>query len=149
LPNKKFNKNSNDVIAKRMRFLKKFLECLLKSRLFRGNEILYKFLTIEDYLEFSEYKKTFKTNKPMEIIEYSNLEGLIPLKITPNDVENAEKIRKNLTLHNTLLNKLKLSFDHLNMCCDNVSKAFKDVSELFALLTKASEATNEVIIKLQ
>jgi hypothetical protein len=131
-----------------MRVLKKFLEYILKSRLLRSSEMLINFLTIENYGDFIEFKKgVAKIRQPLNLYEYSNLEGLIQLRITPEDIGKAGMIRKNVTCHEILLKKLKFALNNLNSSFETLSKSLKEVSNIFELLSEASEKTGEVNFK--
>ena len=82
LPQKRIGSRrfENDFVAKRMKYLNKFLNDLVQSEIFKASEVLISFLSVGDREQFEYKKKSFDSIKSPEYIEdYYSLDGKINL----------------------------------------------------------------------
>ena len=135
---------NEEFINTRARFLERFLNSLMKNRLFRGCTIVYNFLTCEN---FNAYKKN-KIEFPTFLGNYINNEGIINLNITSESIEYVENIKKNLQSYELIFKKLESAFEKLNTSMDLVSNNFKEISTIYKELNDLSLISNEVIFNL-
>ena len=71
LPQKRIGSRrfENDFVAKRMKYLNKFLNDLVQSEIFKASEVLISFLSVGDREQFEYKKKSFDSIKSPEYIE--------------------------------------------------------------------------------
>lgn len=117
--------------------MKKFLDTLITSKEIKSSKILHDFLTIEN--EFEIFKSKYSTRVPIVISEFENIEGIINMKITPDDELSAQKIKSSIENSEATLKKLNTHFKSLNVQLENVGNKLKEISSCFNQLYQNSE----------
>jgi hypothetical protein len=138
-----------------MRQLEKFIEALIKNRVLRSSQIFYDFLTIENLKEFKNIKANYsKCSGPTYIKDYMNCDGIIEIKITPEEDIKAQKIIHQVEVNENALRRLTKSFDGLTHDMQQISLRFKEISDIFEELAQnaaqeeTSQDENQVLKKL-
>ncbi len=90
IPSKNYGDRFNDFfIAKRMKFLNKFLFALVANPIIKSSQLFFEFVTLEENAYNAKKKDYTKTVKaPVKINEFKNLEGKV------NKKKEKEKINK-------------------------------------------------------
>jgi hypothetical protein len=144
-----------DFIEKRMNFLQKFINCIIKDEYFKSSEILISFLSIIDRIHFenkmkelssyipSKYVQDLKSfNSKVEIsTEQSNDNGEL------NNIKNPSEdyytnIKYYFQLQNTLLERLnynlKFFYKSMKVCCNHLEEVRKNFENINQLNVKIS-----------
>ena len=150
LPQKRIGSRrfENDFVAKRMKYLNKFLNDLVQSEIFKASEVLISFLSVGDREQFEYKKKSFDSIKSPEYIEdYYSLDGKINLLEDDYNEIYYTNIQKFNTVQKQLLDRinynLKNYVSNINSACNNLEDAQRDF-EFLAQLNKIMKMKEEI-----
>ena len=150
LPQKRIGSRrfENDFVAKRMKYLNKFLNDLVQSEIFKASEVLISFLSVGDREQFEFKKKSFDSIKSPEYIEdYYSLDGKINLLEDDYNEIYYTNIQKFNTVQKQLLDRinynLKNYVSNINSACNNLEDAQRDF-EFLAQLNKIIKMKEEI-----
>ena len=130
----------NDFVAKRMKYLNKFLNDIVENEIFKASEVFISFLSIADREQFEFKKKSFDTVKMPELMEeYYSLDGKIKLLEEDYNEIYYINIQKYVTVQKQLLDRvnynLKSYVTNITSACNNL----EDVQRDFELLTQLNK----------
>ena len=100
------DKHEDNFINKRMRFLEKFINYIIKDETIKTSQILYDFLTIRDYEDFTKKKKEYEKIKVFNFIdikERKSMDGILNIKITKEKEIYLENIKDNSSFNDLKL----------------------------------------------
>ena len=138
----------NDFVAKRMKYLNKFLNDIVENEIFKASEVLISFLSISDREQFEFKKKSFDSVKEPEFLEeYYSLDGKINcLEEDYNEIYYTN-IQKYVTVQKQLLDRvnynLKSYISNINSACNNLEDVQRDF-ELLSQLNKIIKMKDEI-----
>ena len=128
------DKHEDNFINKRMRFLEKFINYIIKDETIKTSQILYDFLTIRDYEDFTKKKKEYEKIKVFNFIdikERKSLDGILNIKINKEKEIYLENIKDNTIYNVDLFKKLNYNFKSLNEELSSVIKRLEIIHDLF------------------
>ena len=151
LPQKKMGSRrfENDFVAKRMKYLNKFLNDIVESEIFKASEVLISFLSITNREQFEFKKKSFDSIKSPELIEeYYSLDGKVKLLEDDYNEMYYTNIQKYNNVQKQLLDRinynLKNYVTNINSACNNledVQRDFEFLSQLNRIIKMKEEIT--------
>ena len=151
LPQKKLGSRrfENDFVAKRMKYLNKFLNDIVESEIFKASEVLISFLSITNREQFEFKKKSFDSMKSPELIEeYYSLDGKVNLLEDDYNEMYYTNIQKYNNVQKQLLDRinynLKNYVTNINSACNNledVQRDFEFLSQLNKIIKMKEEIT--------
>ena len=151
LPQKKLGSRrfENDFVAKRMKYLNKFLNDIVESEIFKASEVLISFLSITNREQFEFKKKSFDSMKSPELIEeYYSLDGKVNLLEDDYNEMYYTNIQKYNNVQKQLLDRinynLKNYVTNINSACNNledVQRDFEFLSQLNRIIKMKEEIT--------
>ena len=128
------DKHEDNFINKRMRFLEKFINYIIKDETIKTRQILYDFLTIRDYEDFTKKKKEYEKIKVFNFIdikERKSMDGILNIKINKEKEIYLENIKDNTIYNVDLFKKLNYNFKSLNEELSSVIKRLEIIHDLF------------------
>ena len=128
------DKHEDNFINKRMRFLEKFINYIIKDETIKTSQILYDFLTIRDYEDFTKKKKEYEKIKVFNFIdikERKSIDGILNIKINKEKEIYLENIKDNTIYNVDLFKKLNYNFKSLNEELSAVIKRLEIIHDLF------------------
>ena len=128
------DKHEDNFINKRMRFLEKFINYIIKDETIKTSQILYDFLTIRDYEDFTKKKKEYEKIKVFNFIdikERKSMDGILNIKINKEKEIYLENIKDNTIYNVDLFKKLNYNFKSLNEELSAVIKRLEIIHDLF------------------
>ena len=128
------DKHEDNFINKRMRFLEKFINYIIKDETIKTSQILYDFLTIRDYEDFTKKKKEYEKIKVFNFIdikERKSVDGILNIKINKEKEIYLENIKDNTIYNVDLFKKLNYNFKSLNEELSSVIKRLEIIHDLF------------------
>ena len=150
LPQKKLGSRrfENDFVAKRMKYLNKFLNDIVQNEVFKASEILISFLSITNRDQFEFKKKSFESlNTPELMEEYYSLEGKINLLDDEYNEIYYSNIQKYVNVQKQLFDRinynLKNYVSNINSACNNLEDVQKDF-EFLTQLNKIIKMKEEI-----
>ena len=151
LPQKKLGSRrfENDFVAKRMKYLNKFLNDIVESEIFKASKVLISFLSITNREQFEFKKKSFDSMKSPELIEeYYSLDGKVNLLEDDYNEMYYTNIQKYNNVQKQLLDRinynLKNYVTNINSACNNledVQRDFEFLSQLNKIIKMKEEIT--------
>ncbi len=151
LPQKKLGSRrfENDFVAKRMKYLNKFLNDIVESEIYKASEVLISFLSITNREQFEFKKKSFDSMKSPELIEeYYSLDGKVNLLEDDYNEMYYTNIQKYNNVQKQLLDRinynLKNYVTNINSACNNledVQRDFEFLSQLNKIIKMKEEIT--------
>jgi hypothetical protein len=126
-----------DFIAKRMKFLQKFINAVLENEVFKANEPLKAFLSMSDKNQFISKMKELSSYQPSPYVdEFRALNGEII--IDNPDQGDKEKYFVNITnyfkIQSQLFDRMNSNFKTLNKSLTNTCYALNDIQRDFQAL---------------
>jgi len=150
LPQKKLGSRrfENDFVAKRMKYLNKFLNDIVESEIFKASEVLISFLSISNREQFEYKKKSFDSMKSPELIEeYFSLDGKVNLLEDDYNEMYYTNIQKYNNVQKQLLDRinynLKNYVTNINSACNNLEDVQRDF-EFLAQLNRIIKMKEEI-----
>ena len=139
LPSKKIGSRrfELDFIAKRMKFLQKFIDAVTENEVFKANEPLKAFLSMTDKNQFMAKMKELSSYQPSPYVnEYRSFDGEITIDMP--DREDKEKYFINITnyfkIQTQLFERLNSNFKSLHKSLTNSCYALNDIQRDFQTL---------------
>ena len=139
LPSKKIGSRrfELDFIAKRMKFLQKFIDAVTENEVFKANEPLKAFLSMTDKNQFMAKMKELSSYQPSPYVnEYRSFDGEITIDLP--DREDKEKYFINITnyfkIQTQLFERLNSNFKSLHKSLTNSCYALNDIQRDFQTL---------------
>ena len=139
LPSKKIGQRrfELDFIAKRMKFLQKFIDAVMENEVFKANEPLKAFLSMTDKNQFLAKMKELSSYQPSPYVnEYRSFDGEIT--IDRPDEGDKEKYFVNITnyfkIQSQLFDRLNSNFKTLHKSLTNSCYALNDIQRDFQTL---------------
>ena len=126
------DKHNDNFIKKRMNFLERFINYIIKDETIKTSQILYDFLTIQKYEDFLIKKKLYEKIKIYNFIdlrERKSINGELNVKISREKEIYLENIKDNTIYNSNLFKKLNTNFKLLNDELSNVTKRLEIISE--------------------
>ena len=126
------------------RDLEKFMQYLSLDPIIKNSQILYDFLSIEDYNEFTNKKKDYEFITPCnDIQEFKSITGEIDINF---DEEKEKKLQiiKDFCINNSkLLEKLNISLNMFFHEMNTVIRRTNEIANIWGYLYKTSEKYND------
>ena len=126
---------SNVFIAKRKRYLEKFLKWLLANPVIKNSQLLYDFLSIEKDEDLNNKKLEYqKVDRPMNLLEFYAKDGKMNLDISKEKQTYFQNISDNNTNNEILLENLNYSIKQLKIIFDIFIQRVDDVQKKWEAL---------------
>ena len=128
------DKHDDKFIKKRMNFLERFINYIIKDETIKTSQILYDFLTIQKYDDFLIKKKLYERIKIynyIDIKERKSLDGELNVKVNKEKEIYLENIKDNTIYNGNLFKKLNANFKSLNDELSIVIKRFEIISDIY------------------
>ena len=126
---------SNVFIAKRKRYLEKFLKWLLANPVIKNSQLLYDFLSIEKDEDLNNKKLEYqKVDRPMNLLEFYAKDGKMNLDINKEKQTYFQNISDNNTNNEILLENLNYSIKQLKIIFDIFIQRVDDVQKKWEAL---------------
>ena len=128
------DKHDDKFIKKRMNFLERFINYIIKDETIKTSQILYDFLTIQKYDDFLIKKKLYEKIKIynyIDIKERKSLDGELNVKVNKEKEIYLENIKDNTIYNGNLFKKLNTNFKSLNDELSIVIKRFEIISDIY------------------
>ena len=128
------DKHDDKFIKKRMNFLERFINYIIKDETIKTSQILYDFLTIQKYDDFLIKKKLYERIKIynyIDIKERKSLDGELNVKVNKEKEIYLENIKDNTIYNGNLFKKLNTNFKLLNDELSLVIKRFEIISDIY------------------
>lgn len=145
LPQSKFfQKNSIEKMEKRMYYMQKFIDSLIKTKLIRSSQIFSDFIQLPKE-EFKKIKPNYeKMTTPKSLTELTTVEGIINVTINPYLDTKGNSIQNDIYKKDSLFTKLKFSIKELMAEMEIMSKKFNEVSKVFNLLSNCYKTSTSI-----
>ncbi len=129
------DKFSHVFVAKRMRYLEKFLRWLLANPVIKNSQLLYDFLSIEKEEDLNKKKFEYqKFDRPMNLLEFYAENGKMNLVVNKEKETYFQNISDNNTNNETLLDNLNFSLKQLKIIFDIFIQRVEDVQKKWEVL---------------
>ena len=157
IPGKKIgNRRFNiDFIEKRMNFLQKFIDSIIKDEYFKASEVVISFLSIIDRIQFENKMKELSSYLPSKYIQdYKSFNSQVEISTEQsndngelNNIKNPSEdyytnIKYYFKLQSTLLEKLnynlKFFYQSMKVCCKHLEEVHKNFETINQLNEKIS-----------
>ena len=128
------DKHDDKFIKKRMNFLERFINYIIKDETIKTSQILYDFLTIQKYDDFLIKKKLYERIKiynNIDIKERKSIDGELNVKVNKEKEIYLENIKDNTIYNGNLFKKLNTNFKSLNDELSIVIKRFEIISDIY------------------
>ena len=135
------DKHDDNFIKKRMRFLERFINYIIKDETIKTSQILYDFLTIKNYEEFINKKKQYEKIKIFNFIDIKDrksLSGELNIKINKEKETYLENVKDNMIYNSNLFKKLNSNFKTLNDEFSHVIKRLEIISDIYKQIYEVS-----------
>ena len=135
------DKHDDNFIKKRMRFLERFINYIIKDETIKTSQILYDFLTIKNYEEFINKKKQYEKIKIFNFIDIKDrksLSGELNIKIKKEKETYLENVKDNTIYNSNLFKKLNSNFKTLNDEFSHVIKRLEIISDIYKQIYEVS-----------
>jgi len=135
------DKHDDNFIKKRMRFLERFINYIIKDETIKTSQILYDFLTIKNYEEFINKKRQYEKIKIFNFIDIKDrksLNGELNIKINKEKEIYLENIRDNTIYNSNLFKKLNNNFKSLNDEFSLVIRRLEIISDIYKQIYEVS-----------
>ena len=139
------DKHDDNFIKKRMNFLERFINYIIKDDTIKTSQILYDFLTIKKYEDFSNKKKEYDKIKIFNFIDIKDrksINGELNIKITKEKEIYLENIRDNTIYNGNLFKKLNSNFKSLS---DELSLVINRLDIISNIYKKIFEISNKYL----
>ena len=104
-------KNKNDTINSKERYLNKFLKSILRKKILRTSDLLENFLTLSDN-DFTKYKEANKnTSLELDMEKYKTMKEYYKVDFKKDQIYLPEKYLKRIEPANNLYNTLKKTIE--------------------------------------
>ena len=134
------DKHDDVFINKRMKYLERFINYIIKDEIIKTSQILYDFLTIKKYDDFIRKKKEYEKIKVFNFIDIKDrktMNGELDIKINKEKEIYLENIKDNAILNGNLFKKLdynlKLLVEDFSLIVkrsESIANIYKDIFEV-------------------
>ena len=150
MPHKNYgDRFTEELILKRTRMLKKFLDGILIHPTMKHSEIFYEFLSMNSEDDFEETKKYYNnlidSNEKKGIDEIKTINGNIKISINKEKEVYLMNIKDNAEINESIMKRITKSYKNLIDLMHNVSDKMKEIAELWKLLHEKSLKYYETI----
>ena len=117
-----------------MNFLERFINYIIKDETIKTSQILYDFLTIQKYEDFTIKKKLYEKIKIynfIDIKERKSIDGELNIKVSKEKEIYLENIKDNTIYNGNLFKKLNTNFKSLNDELSVVIKRLEIISDIY------------------
>ena len=122
------------------RGLEKFMHYLSLDPIIKNSQILYDFLSIENYEQFKKQQKEYEIITPCtDIQEFKSITGEINIDFTEEQENNYKNIKEFCNQNKNLLEKLNNNLNMLYHEMNNVIKRTNEIANIWGYLYKTSE----------
>ena len=122
------------------RSIEKFMHYLSLDPIIKNSEILYDFLSIENYEQFIKKKKDYEIITPCnDIQEFKSITGEIDINFDDEKENRIKTIKEFCNNNSKLLDKLNSNLNHLYQEMNAVIKRTTEISNIWGNLFKTSE----------
>ena len=122
------------------RGLEKFMHYLSLDPIIKNSQILYDFLSIENYEQFKKQQKEYEIITPCtDIQEFKSITGEINIDFTEEQENNYKNIKEFCNQNKNLLEKLNYNLNMLYHEMNNVIKRTNEIANIWGYLYKTSE----------
>ena len=129
------------------RDLEKFMQYLSLDPIIKNSQILYDFLSIEDYDQFTKKKKDYEFITPCnDIQEFKSLTGEIDINFDEQKEKKMQLIKEFCNNNSKLLEKLNTSLNMFFHEMNTVIRRTNEIANTWGYLYKTSEKYNDDII---
>ena len=129
------------------RDLEKFMQYLSLDPIIKNSQILYDFLSIEDYDQFTKKKKDYEFITPCnDIQEFKSLTGEIDINFDEQKEKKMQLIKEFCNNNSKLLEKLNTSLIMFFHEMNTVIRRTNEIANTWGYLYKTSEKYNDDII---
>lgn len=129
-----FEKENDDTIPIRIRYINKFFEAICRKKILRSSLILYSFISLPDdkYNKLKAKKDVYTLNKSMDnLVNYS---GKLTFDLTKEKAIYMNALSRLLNPTITHFDKLNTAIERLANDFNNISIHTKELSEIIAVL---------------
>lgn len=152
MPLKTLHESSLDQkIEKRMRFLEKFINSIIKDPILRNSNLLFDFLSTEKDSDYEKKKTLYsKLQSPIQLSKMHSRSGKIIIdKSIIQETKLFTEIKDNLAQNTTELTRLVAAYKNLFTEMKQVSNRMIEISEIYKSLYTMSmkNSENENLIK--
>ena len=150
MPHKNYgDRFTEELILKRTRMLKKFLDGILIHPTMKHSKIFYEFLSMNSEEDFEETKKYYNnlidSNEKKGIDEIQTINGNIKISINKEKEVYLMNIKDNAEINENIMKRITKSYKNLIDLMHNVSDKMKEIAELWKLLHEKSLKYYETI----
>ena len=128
---------SENLIIKRTRTLKQFLDNIIIHPLMRNSDLVYKFLTMKEE-EFEDLKKKLKITTPTIAKNLKSEEGTINISISKERENYLDNIKDNSNINEGIMKQISQAYGKLLTLMNEVSDKMKEISDLWKKLHEKS-----------
>ena len=126
------------------RSIEKFMHYLSLDPIIKNSQILYDFLSIENYDEFVKKKKEYEIITPCnDIQEFKSITGDVDINFDNEKENKLKNIKEFCNINSKLLEKLNSNLNNLFQEMNTVIKRINDIADIWANLFKTSEKYND------
>ena len=134
--------NNND--EETSRSIEKFMHYLSLDPIIKNSQILYDFLSIENYDEFLKKKKEYEFITPCnDIQEFKSITGDVDINFDDEKENRLKNIKEFSSINSKLLEKLISNLNSLFQEMNKVIIRTKEISNIWDTLFKTSEKYND------
>ena len=128
---------SEEFLQSRIEDMTLFLQFILNDSLLKSSQIIFDFLTVEDYNDFTQKKNTYdKIKKPSNLLQIKSVTGE-EKSIVNNDSEQfVLKIKFNSDVMINHYNNICEKFELITEEMKNISNHMNDISNIFSQISK-------------
>ena len=131
-------------IAKRMRYLERFINEIAEHPLLRNSQIFYDFITMRDEKDFMRKKDEFnKIISPKNAENIKTLTGEINISVNYDKEQYAEKIKTTSENNEDLMKRIIKEYKYLNVQLENVITKIKKINTIWDEFYKKSNKNLE------
>lgn len=145
LPQSKFfEKNTLQKMIKKMFYMQKFIDSLIKTKLIRGSQIFSDFIQLSKD-DFKNAKLNYdKIKPPISLSQLITVEGIVNITINPYLDTKANSIQSDIYKKDALFTKLRFSVKELMAQMDIMAKKFNDVSKVLSLIAQCYKTSPSI-----
>ena len=150
MPHKNYgDRFTEELILKRTRMLKKFLDGILIHPTMKHSEAFYEFLSVNSEEDFEEIKKKYNnlsnSNENKGINDIRNLDGNIKISVSKEKEIYFMNIKDNSEINESIMKRITKAYKNLIDLMHNASDKMKELAELWKLLHEKSLKYYETI----
>ena len=126
------------------RSIEKFMHYLSLDPIIKNSQILYDFLSIENYQDFLKKKKDYEVITPCnDIQEFKSITGEIDVGFDEEKEKRLKTVKEFCNLNSKLLDKLNSNLNSLYQEMNTVIRRINDITNIWKQLYETSEKYND------